>query len=716
MGRRNRRSKHLDRLRAARMGWGGRPPGPVEPDNIVRPRSAMRTQVLGILLTLGMMALIVRGSAIMLFPDPQLEDKAKNQFKRAQKIEGRRGDILSRDGEFLATSVKIKSLHVDPSRLDGPTARLVADQVSPVIGKPAKEILNEIEQNRGRQDVRLARDLLPEQIAPLRTWLDKLANDRFKVSKDPEDLELKVALFTRTSYRRFYPGQADAAALLGLVGRTGTALAGVERFFNRQLDGETYKFVQWRDRKGRRITPDEHLARPGNDVLLTIDRRLQRATEEALDEVVTNTAPVAAQAVVMDVQTGEILAISNRPSHNPNDLRGLSMPAFRNQAFFNSFEPGSVFKPFVVAAAIEEKMITPEKEYFLENNHYVVRGGRIKDDHPKRESLTVTEIIKYSSNIGSAKIAFEMGAEKTVDYLSAFGFGRDPGLNLPNVAKGALRAPEKTKPIELATTAYGHGVSASALQLVSAVASLGNDGVRMKPMLVREIRDANGTPLEVFHPEKDRQIVSADTAEQVIDMMLEVTQQTCWQDREVHGHCRGTGTRAAVPGYLVAGKTGTANKYMSTGYSDTERISSFIGLIPADDPKLAVVIVVDGPTQGPSKGAGIVAAPAFASIGRHAMRQLGVPANPDLLEVNEPTPIKAATEPEPPQVTPELRWDDGARLLTPNLDGMSMRDALVTLQGSGLHIRFEGSGRVVQQSPIPGRPLRPGQPVEVVLQ
>jgi cell division protein FtsI (penicillin-binding protein 3) len=173
---------------------------------------------------------------------------------------------------------------------------------------------------------------------------------------------------------------------------------------------------------------------------------------------------------------------------------------------------------------------------------------------------------------------------------------------------------------------------------------------------------------------------------------------------------------ARVPGYLVAGKTGTADKYMSDGYSDTERISSFIGLIPADNPKLAIVVVIDGPTLGISKGAGIVAAPVFKAIAQPAMRQLGIPQDPALLEEVVPTAVEKDAKPSAPMVGPELRWDGSDHLLTPDLDGLSMRDALVTLQGSGLHIRFEGSGRVAQQSPNPGRPILPGQPVEVILQ
>ena len=525
-----------------------------------------------------------------------------------------------------------------------------------------------------------------------------------------------MALFTRTTHRRFYPGQGDAAALLGLVGRTGAPLAGVERHENRTLAGETYKYIQWRDRRGRRITPDEHQARPGNDILLTLDRRIQRAAEEALDQVMVDVAPVAAQAVVMDVQTGEILAVANRPTHNPNDLSKLNESAFGNQAFMNRFEPGSVFKPFIAAAAMEEGMVHPMTEFFIEEHRFAVPGGRIKDDHFKNNSLTVTEIIKYSSNIGAAKMAFQLGAEQTVNYLHGFGFGRHPGLDWPGIASGALRNPAKTKPIELATTAYGHGVNSSALQLASAVATIGNGGVRMTPWLVREVRDSNGTPLEVFKPKVDRRVISEDTAAKTLAMMTEVTSFDCLPGRTVRGSCRGTGTRARVPGHLVAGKTGTADKYMNGGYSDTERISSFMGLAPAVNPKLAIVVVIDEPTLGPSKGAGVVAAPVFKAIAQPALRQLGIPEDPSLFETDETPTAKAEPTPTPPEVEAELRWDDKRQLLTPNLDGLSMRDALVTLQGSGVQIRFEGSGRVVQQSPTPGQPIGPGQPVEVVLQ
>ena len=235
----------------------------------------------------------------------------------------------------------------------------------------------------------------------------------------------------------------------------------------------------------------------------------------------------------------------------------------------------------------------------------------------------------------------------------------------------------------------------------TAVATLANGGLRMDPHIVREIRDETGSPIRVFPPKADRRVVSEETAQAVIEMMVTVTEPG------------GTGTRARVPGYRVAGKTGTAWKHEEGGgYSSTERVGSFIGLIPADDPKLAMAIVVDAPQKG-SKYGGVVAAPAFAQIAGQAMRLMNIPQDPTLLE---PEPEVAVLEETPaPTGAPELRWSARGQLITPDLSGLSMRDALVTLEGAGLDIRIKGSGRVIRQTPRPGRSIRPGQSVEVEL-
>jgi cell division protein FtsI (penicillin-binding protein 3) len=637
-----------------------------------------------------MFGLIIQSSSLMMFPDPQIGDKAQTQFKEAREIHGRRGEILSRDGMLLATSVEVQSLHADPSKLTRDTAKILATELAPMLDLKIAPTHKRLAVQH-RQDVLLARDLVPDKVDAILTRIKAVAEDH---------PTLKHVLFTRNEYRRYYPATTDAAPLLGVVGRMGTGLAGLERSLDRQLHGETYKYVQWRDRKGRRITTDAREARPGNSVVLTLDRRIQRIAEEALDKVMERSAPKTVTAVVMDPRTGAILALAQRPTHNPNNTRKLKVEALRSHAITDVFEPGSVFKPFIAAAAIEEKVVSPETTIDCENGRFRVGRTTIRDDHPKKV-ISVSEIIKYSSNIGAVKMAFSLGKHRTHDYLSGFGFGRTTHVGLPNEAKGRLRSPETIKPIELATTSYGHGASASTLQLAAAVSTLGNDGVRMEPYLLAEIQDEHGAPIRLFEPTVDRRVVSTETAQSVVQMMVSVTEEG------------GTGTQAAIPGYKVAGKTGTALKYIDGGYSKTERIGSFIGLVPATEPRLAMAIVVDEPTKG-SRYGGSTAGPVFADIGTSALRLMGVPPDPELIDAVQTPTIKE--KPSSPKAVPELRWAKRGRLITPDLSGLSMRDALVTLQGAGLSIRIEGTGRVIEQSPRAGRAVRPGEQVEVVLQ
>ena len=646
---------------------------------------------MGGVVSLCMLALLVKSSSLMLFPDPQLQSKANNQFNTALEIHGRRGDIKSADGRLLATSVEVQSLHADPSKLTRDTARVLAKGVSPLLDLNVDATTQRLSKNH-RQDVLLSRDLVPDQITQVMAKVDQLTEDH---------PTLKQVLFTRNFYRRFYPAGTDAASLLGVVGHSGTGLAGLESTLDRHLHGETYKYVQWRDRKGRHITTDIPEARPGQSIALTIDRSIQRVAEAALDEVMERSVPVGATAVVMDPKTGAVVALAQRPTHNPNDTRKLNPAALRNQAVTDVFEPGSVFKPFVAAAAVEESLVAAETPIDCENGRYRIGRTTISDEHPEK-IISVSEVIKYSSNIGAAKLAFSLGAERTLSYLKDFGFARPTHLGLGGEAKGAMRSAKTIKPIELATTSYGHGVNATALQLASAMATIANGGVRMEPYLVAEIQDPDGAPIRVFEPTVDRRVVSRETAREVIEMMVTVTESG------------GTGTRAAIPGYRVAGKTGTAWKHMDGAYSSTERIGSFIGAVPADNPRLAMAIVVDGPTQG-SKFGGSTAGPAFKKIGEDALRLMGVTPNPALMEPksNEKPPIET---PNAFTAAPELRWTSNGKLITPDLSGLSMRDALVTLEGAGLGLRISGSGRVIQQNPKAGRSLKPGDSVEVVLQ
>lgn len=673
----------------ARLKWQVDLPPAAEPDGVVRARAGLRILWVAAAIGVCYLALLTQASIIMLLPDEQLEAKASVQFESAVQIEGRRGDILDRNGQILATTVSLTEVRADPAKLDATLIPTLSSDLAPLIGEPAATIEGKLRQSE-RRDVLLARGLTPEQADAVRAVIPR------------------EGIFLSSESHRYYPGRADAATLLGVVGRNGEGLAGLEQTLDRYLTGETYRYVQWRDRKGRQIEPKAPTVQPGNTIVLTLDRQIQRVVETALDHGFERMKPLAMHAIVMDVKTGEILAMANRPTQNNNDTANLNMEVFKNRAVMDAFEPGSVFKPFVAAAALEEGLVTPESPIDCEGGTWAVAGKVIHDDHP-HGVVSLAEVIKYSSNIGSAKLAFQLGTERTIRYLSNFGFGKLSGLGLPGETRGAMRPAGSIKPIELATTAYGHGVSANTIQLTAGMATLANGGVRMKPILVKEIRDAHGEVVRRNEPEVDMRVISEETARKTILMMEEVTEEG------------GTGTKARVSGYKVAGKTGTAWKHVSGGYSSTDRIGSFVGTIPADKPRLAIVVVVDSPSEG-SRYGGLTAGPVFSEIGTSAMRLMGVPPDPALFEKKKKAPEAVATTSEE-EARPPLSTEDAAlvyldqnNVRLPDLTGMSLRDALAALQGAGLNVAIRGSGRVSTQTPIPGTPLAPGAAVEVVLQ
>lgn len=673
-----------------KLRWQVDLPPAAEPDSVVRGRAELRILAVAAGIALGYLLLLGQASILMLVPDPQLEAKASIQFEDAVEIHGRRGDILDRNGQLLASTVNLMEVRADPAKLVEFQVDIgqLAAELAPLIGESAPALEAKLRQPE-RRDVLLAHGLTPDQGQKVRA------------------IAPREGIFLSTEPRRYYPGRADAAALLGVVGRNGEGLAGLEQSLDRWLSGETWRYVRWQDRKGRQIEPKAPSVQPGHTVVLTLDRQIQRVVEDALDEGWERMKPQAMHAVVMDIETGEILALANRPNQSANDTTELSMEVFKNHAVMDAFEPGSVFKPFVAAAAVEEGLVTPETMIDCEGGAWTVATKVIHDDHP-HGMVTLAEVIKYSSNIGSAKLAFMLGNERTIRYLNNFGFGRLSGLGLPGETRGAMRPAGSIKPIELATTAYGHGVSANTLQLATAMATLGNGGVRMKPILVKEIRDAYGEVVRENEPEEDLRVISEDTARKTVFMMEQVTEEG------------GTGTKARVPGYRVAGKTGTAWKHVAGGYSSTDRIGSFVGLLPADAPRVAMVVVVDSPSEG-SRYGGLTAGPVFSEIGVGVMRLLGVPPDPALMEPEKKKAVaeSPAGEDAPPplsQVGAELVWLDAGALRTPDLTGMSLRDALVVLEGAGLKVGVRGTGRVSQQTPSPGAPVAPGSAVEVVLQ
>lgn len=659
----------------------------IEPTQSVMRRAGRRAWLLGGLFSVALVAIGVRAATLCVSPDERTVALGSQQRWEQMTLEARRGSIYDREGNRLVVSVDTPNVIVDPFFVDPNRVDELSRKVARILSIPQEQVAA-LMRREGRRYAKLATRVHP------------------KVAAEIKDLNER-ALFIESDQRRFYAEADLASHVLGYVDGEGVGISGVERSLDTRLRGSSVLLQRRRDRRGLdvdRLSEVDRASSAGMDVHLTIDRRIQRITERALVGVQERSEPAAAMAIVVDVRTGDVLAMANTPAYNPNALPDDPAP-MRNRVVLDAVEPGSVFKPFTVAAAIDEGKVNIDTLVDCENGKWRIGRSRIGDDHP-HGVITVGEVIKYSSNIGSAKMAFLVGTERFLDAMTSFGFGERSGIELPGERRGYMRSAKTIKPIELATTAYGQGATATTLQLAYATAALANGGVRMRPRLITRVIDEDGVPAKVVEPTVWGRVVSEDTARQVTEAMVTVTERG------------GTATRARIPGFRVAGKTGTAWKVEDGRYTDA-RIGSFIGFVPADDPELAIVVVVDDPQKG-SRYGGIVAAPAFAEIGRESLRHLGIQPDPALLDQEAssedeadavvdlampPRPVMAASEP-----ANEANW------VLPDLSGRTVREALVALQGTGLAVEVQGSGRLAAMEPPPGVAVTPGTDIRLTFQ
>ncbi|MBE0598451.1 MAG: transpeptidase family protein, partial [Desulfuromonadales bacterium] len=441
---------------------------------------------------------------------------------------------------------------------------------------------------------------------------------------------------------------------------------------------------------------------PGSSLFLTLDKNLQSIAEKELAAGVRQARARAGTVVILDPHTGQVLAMASQPDFNPNALSKARPSQWRNRAICDTYEPGSTFKPFVVAAALNEKLVRPEQKIFCENGVFRV-GGRKIHDHHKYGELTVAEILKVSSNIGVAKLGKMLERERVHRYLTDFGFGSPTGITLPGEVGGLVRRPNQWFEIDLAAISFGQGITVTPLQLASGIAAIANGGYLMAPYVVQKVVDGYGQQTVTHQPTIIRQVVSEEVANQVRQMMLDSTLEG------------GTGTLAAVPGHRVAGKTGTAQKVdpVTGGYSVDKRIASFVGFVPALAPRLVILVVVDEP-EGEVYG-GLVAAPVFSRVASQALRYLNV-APTELVPEVVPAPLRE--ERLPPvakgvaaEVAAEEVEEEGLRM--PDFQGMSCRQVLQVMEKTGINIKLQGSGRVVEQHPRAGQPIRYGTEVWV---
>lgn len=634
----------------------------------------VRIVMIGTLFGLLFLSVTSRAFYLQILQHEELVRKAEKQHQRLVQLTPARGAIMDRNGTPLAVSVNMDSCFAEPRHIQDMEG--TAAVLAPFLGTSQQELLRKLSGNRNF--VWLERRLPPEQASRIK------------------NLRLRGIGFLPES-KRFYPNLEVAAHVIGFTGVDPAGLEGVELKYDPVILGNTGYVITERDALGRDIAFKNAMVKtsePGKNIILTLDKNIQYNVEQELAKAVTASGAKSGMAVVMEPDTGRILAMANYPTFNPNAYFRYSQSQLRNRAVSDSFEPGSTFKIFLVAAALEEKLVKPGDVFNCENGSYTIADRTIHDTHSYAR-LSVADILKYSSNIGAAKIGARLGDERLYQYLRNFGFGERTGIDLPGESPGNLRNKRRWYGVDLATISFGQGVSASAIQLADAVSAVANGGMLMKPYIVERILDDSGREVQRFEPQALHRVISEDTARKLSRMLEGVTASG------------GTGTNAAVDGFRVAGKTGTAQKVdpVTHGYSATKRTASFVGFIPADKPKLTILVVVDEPKTSPYGG--VVAAPAFRSIALNALGSLKIA--PSREGAKGPKVIEASAGQPPPQEAVA----EGASLdmpaegeIMPNFRGMSMRRVLQVMEKQNINIRLLGSGRATEQNPPPGQKIR----------
>jgi cell division protein FtsI (penicillin-binding protein 3) len=535
-------------------------------------------------------AILFQAYRIQVHHGEELRREVQGMYQREITLLPARGSIFDRNGDDLAISIPVDSIYARPRKVEDPVA--TARKLAPLLDTDHATILNKLRQEA--PFVWIKRQVVPTVSARVRA------------------LGLPgIGVLQET--RRFYPNLELACHLMGFVGVDGQGMDGLEYQYDKLLKGEKSRILVDQDALGRPLASPEGLMvarKDGHHLVLTLHKEIQHIAERRLQEGVEASRSRSGMAVVMDPHTGEVLAMAVAPRFNPNTYAQYPREVLRNRCITDTYEPGSAFKPFVVAAAIEERIWKPTDVLYCENGSYKVFDKVIHDVH-RYGHLTLHGIIQKSSNIGAAKVGLSIGAERLYPHILGFGFGRPTGVDLPGEASGLVRPP-KWAPVELANISFGQGMSVSALQLTAAFAALGNGGRLMRPYVVREILDAQGNTIERRGPQEVGLAVSPETARQVTQMLKSVVSP------------EGTGSQAAIEGFQVAGKTGTAQKpdLRHGGYMRGKYMASFVGFVPAENPRLCLLVVMDEP-QGNIYG-GQVAAPTFREIARDALGILGV--------------------------------------------------------------------------------------------
>ncbi|MBQ7515325.1 MAG: PASTA domain-containing protein [Schwartzia sp.] len=627
----------------------------------------------GILLTWLLFALLTgRYAWLQLVQGDALAERVRRETGEAEVVQSPRGSILDRNGRELAVSLILKSLFIDPNNVED--ADDVAEKLAPLIGLSPDEIRKDIRQGGGF------------------VWVKHfLSTDEVRAVKHLIREEGYNCLGFQNEPRRFYPNDELAANVLGFVGADDIGLDGIEQAFDEMIKGgQTESFIQMDNASSRPILGSllnkrHYDGDQCKSIELTIDSTIQFMVEETLEEAMAETNPLAVTALVMQPKTGEILAMASRPTYNPNHFSDSPMEDWKNRGVSFIYEPGSTFKSIVAAAALQEKIVTPD-QVFHDPGYVNVSDRRIQNWNGESfGTVTFTDVVTHSLNTGFALVGLELGAQKLTQYAKLFGFGEPTGIELPAEEAGILFDPDDMRESDMATMAIGQSIAVTPLQLITAMSAIANDGMLMKPHIVKAIRNPDGSVFEETKPEKVRQTIDPETDKMLVDLLEQVV-------------ATGGGGKAKVKGYRVAGKTGTAEKARTdgAGYMEGRYIASFCGFAPVEDPQVAVLVIIDDPSGMFYDGQ--IAAPVASRIFSQLFRHLQIEPSSDPFTGRAAAPAANAT---------------GGQVIVPDVIGLDATEATLTLQSAGLKIQPDGRGTAVSQAISPNTVVPRGTEVVV---
>jgi len=680
----------------------------------------VRIIVCGVVLATLFLAVGKRAYTLQVRDAERLRGMAEEQYLREIELPPRRGRILDRNGAELASTADVDSIYCNPRQLPDP--RDAARRLSRALGLDRAELEKKLGQRRFFAWVK--RKVTPDEVTAVKA------------------LGLPGIAFTREP-RRFYPNRTLAATIMGHAGSEGNGLEGIELALDKQLRGTSSSVQGMRDALGREIalegsgdgSGDAPGTTAGSDVVLTIDRYLTFITERALAAGAAEHHAKGAIAMMMDPHTGELLAMASVPTYNPNDPQTAADAGARNRAITDAFEPGSTMKTFTIAAALDAGVVKADDRFDCLMGRMMVGKYSIHDTHP-HGVLTVAEVFKLSSNIGATKIARKLGRDAFADALARFGFGKPTGIGLPGERGGVIRPVEKWGDIGFANVSFGQGLTVTPLQMLTGVSAIAGGGIYRQPRIVARVVQPDGS-VETLPGAPERRVMSAAAARTMLSIMRGVTENG------------GTAKQAAIEGYNVGGKTGTAQKVANGHYDPTKWVSSFVGVVPAEDPRLVIMVIMDEPQGGHLGGA--VAAPIFKEIAEQSLRYLHVPPTaPIAAKAGEAkasdVKAKGAAAPAAKAVAdadevggeapatdlpldddalgddPALaeKWDEVAgaeggrserapaeRVIVPDFVGLSLGQAIHAARKSGVELAFDdpegrATGVALRQRPAPG--------------